>query len=423
MNADEARELFLKAFVPLSDTENLPIEDCDGRIIAENITAGIDVPHYRRAAMDGFAVMAGDTLGAGGNSPTVLKLAKSIESRNFGLRSARVTPREGVSGYGAPYPSFDKPFPKVFEKGTCARVHTGSPIPEGADAVVMLEDAVLRGESVEIFTQLHPGKNVGETGEDIRKGEVILKESQKLRPCDIAVLAALGIRDIMVFRKPLVAIIPTGEELVSRESTALTEGEVYETNGLMAALYIRKWGGTPRLLDIVADVPEKIKDAILSNLDADMFITSGGTSVGKRDYVPGVVGSLGDLLVHGVGISPGKPTALGIINCKPVVCMPGYPVAGIVALYFFARAALRKLGHIPDEQDRKVRAVMSGKIPGRTGYKTFARVKLENGKAIPLAVSGAGILSSVSKADGFVIIPPNVEGYDKGEEVEVVLIE
>lgn len=387
MNADEAKELFLKAFAPLSDTENLPIEDCDSRIIAENITAGIDVPHYRRAAMDGFAVRANDTLGAGANSPVVLKLAVAVEN------------------------------------GTCTRVHTGSPIPEGADAVVMLEDAVLRGEIVEIFTQLHPGKNVGETGEDIRKGEVILKEGQRLRPCDIAVLAALGIRDISVFRKPLVAIIPTGEELVSRESTALSEGEVYETNGLMAALYIRKWGGVPRLLDIVEDYPEKIKDVISSNLDADMIITSGGTSVGKRDYVPGVVGSMGTLLVHGVGISPGKPTALGIINGKPVVCMPGYPVAGIVALYFFARAALRRLAHIHDEPDRKVRAVLSGKIPGRTGYKTFARVKLEKGRAVPLAVSGAGILSSVSKADGFVIIPSDVEGYDIGEEVEVVLIE
>jgi molybdopterin molybdotransferase len=387
MNADEARELFLKAFAPLSDTETLPIEDCDGRVVSENMTAGIDVPHYRRAAMDGFAVRAGDTLGAGSNSPVVLRLAQSVEN------------------------------------GTCARVHTGSPIPEGADAVVMLEDAVLRGESVDIFTQLHPGKNVGEAGEDIRKGEVILKEDKKLRPCDIAVLAAAGIRDIPVFMKPLVTVIPTGEELVSRKSTMPREGEVYETNGLMAALYIRKWGGATRLLEIVEDNPEKIKEAISSNLDADMIITSGGTSVGKRDFIPGVVGSMGTLLVHGVGISPGKPTALGIINGKPVVCMPGYPVAGIVALFYFARAALRKLGHIPDEQDKKVRAVLSGKIPGRTGYKTFARVKLENDRAVPLAVSGAGILSSVSKADGFVIIPENVEGYGEGEEVEVVLIE
>ncbi len=387
MNADEAKELFLRAFPPLSDTKLLPIEDCDGRIIAEDIIANIDVPHYRRAAMDGFAVRASDTLGAGSNSPVVLKLRQAVG------------------------------------KGMCLRVHTGSPVPDGADAVVMLEDTVLHGGDVEIFAQLPPFKNVGEIGEDIQKGEIILKKGQKLRPCDIAVLASLGVGNIRVFRKPLVAIIPTGEELVPRGTREPEEGEVYETNGLMTALYIRKWGGNTRLTDIVTDDPEKIKDAIMSALDADMIIISGGTSVGKRDYVPAVVGSLGNLLVHGVGISPGKPAALGIINGKPVICMPGYPVAGIVALYFFARAALRKLGHIPDEQDRKVRAVLSEKIVSRIGYKTFARVKLEKGRAIPLATSGAGILSSVSKADGFVIIPPNVEGYDKGEEVEVVLIE
>jgi len=387
VNADEAKELFLSAFSPLSDVELLPVEDCDGRVIAENMIANINVPHYRRAAMDGFAARASDTLGAGRSSPVVLKLGERIG------------------------------------KGTCVKVHTGSPVPKGADAVVMLEDAVLRGSDVEIFTQVHPFKNVSEIGEDIQKGDVIIKEGRRLRPCDIAVLASLGISDVKVFRKPLVAVIPTGEELVARGKRELKEGEVYETNGLMASLYIKKWGGNARLLDILPDNPEKIKKAIMSNLDADMIIVSGGTSVGRRDYVPDVVRALGSLLVHGVGISPGKPTALGIIKGKPVVCMPGYPVAGIVALYFFARAALRKLGHIPDETDRSVRAVLAEKIASRIGYKTFARVRLENGKAIPLATSGAGILSSVSKADGFVIIPENVEGYEKGEEVEVLLIE
>lgn len=386
VNADEARELFLRAFHPLSDTEMLPIEDCDGRIIAEDIIAAINVPHYRRAAMDGFAVMASDTLGASSNSPVVLTQGKSIE------------------------------------KGMCAWVHTGSPMPRGADAVVMIEDAVVHGKNVEIFTQIHHLKNVGEIGEDIQKGDVIIKDGHRLRPCDIAVLASLGIKTIKVFRMPVVAIIPTGEELVSRGEREPKEGEVYETNGLMASLYIRKWGGVPELFDIVTDSPEKIKEAITANLNADMLVISGGTSVGKRDYVPEIVKSLGDLLVHGVGISPGKPTALGIIKGKPVVCMPGYPVAGMVALYWFARPALRKLGNLPDEE-RIVHAVLDEKIPSRIGYKTIARVKLNNGRAVPLAVSGAGILSSVSKADGFVIIPPNVEGYARGEEVEVVLIE
>jgi molybdopterin molybdotransferase len=387
INADEAKEIFLNSFPPLADIEVLPLEECDRRIIVENIIASIDVPHYRRAAMDGFAVIASETLGAGAGSPVMLRLANEME------------------------------------KGTCLRVHTGSPMPEGADAVVMMEDTDLCGDRVQIFAQIHPFKNVGAIGEDVQKGELIQEHGHRLRPCDIAVLASLGIGSLKVFRKPLVVIIPTGEELVQRGRKDLKAGEVYETNGLMASMYVKKWGCEVRLLKIVTDSPDLIKEAILSNLDADMVITSGGTSVGKRDYVPDVVDSIGKLLVHGVGISPGKPTALCLVEGKPVVCMPGYPVAGIVALFYFARSAIRKLGSMPDDPDRIVRAILSEKISGRTGYKTFARVKLENGKAIPLATSGAGILSSVSKADGFVILPENVEGLNAGEEVEVVLIE
>lgn len=387
INAQEAREIFLNSFQPLNKIEILPIEECDGRTIAENIIASIDVPHYRRCAMDGFAVNASETLGSGSGSPVMLRLADKIE------------------------------------KGTCVRVHTGSPLPQGADAVVMIEDTELHDENVEIFTQIHPLKNVGAIGEDVHKGELIQESGKRLRPCDIAVLASLGISSLKIFRKPLVVIIPTGEELVQRNKKELKPGEVYETNGLMASMYIKKWGCDVRSLNIVTDSPDLIKEAILSNLDADMFVTSGGTSVGKRDYVPAVVDSMGELLVHGVGISPGKPTALGIIEGKPVVCMPGYPVAGIVALFYFARSAIRKLGNMPDEHDCIVRAVLSEKITGRTGYKTFARVKLVNSKAIPLATSGAGILSSVSKADGFVIVPENVEGFNADEEVEVILIE
>ena len=387
MNADDAKKLFLNAINPITASEIIPVEECDGRVNSLDIISSVDVPHFRRAAMDGFAVKASDTLGAGGGSPVVLKLGQSIE------------------------------------KGTCVRVHTGSPVPEGGDAVVMLEDTVSRGDDIEIFTQVHPFKNVGEIGEDISKGEVILNEGQKLRPCDIAVLASMGIESISVQRKPYVAIIPTGEELVRRGERELKPGEVYESNGLMASLYIRKWGGIPKLHEIVTDEPEKIREAIISNLDSDMILVSGGTSVGRRDHVPAVVDSLGKLIAHGIGISPGKPTALGIVKDKPVVCMPGYPVAGFVALYFFARPALQKLGQIPKEPERTARAVLVEKIPSRTGFKTFARVKLNNGKAIPVAVSGAGVLSSVSKADGFVIIPPNIEGLAAGEEVDVVLIE
>ncbi|MCE8422961.1 MAG: molybdopterin molybdotransferase MoeA [Candidatus Methanoperedens sp.] len=387
IRADEAKELFLSSFQPLDNTEFLPVENCDGRIIARDIISMLDVPHYRRAAMDGFAVRSSDVLGAGTNSPVILEQRSEVE------------------------------------KGTCVRVHTGSPLPDGADSVVMLEDTYVRDDSVEIFAQIPPFKNTGEIGEDIRKGELILNKGHLIRPCDIAVLASTGIRNIEVYRKPRVAVIPTGEEVIGRDKEELKAGEVYETNGIMTELYIRKWGGDPYLRDIVTDNPEEIKKAILSDQDADMIIISGGTSVGKRDHVPHVVESIGKLLVHGVGISPGKPTALGVFDGKPVVCLPGYPVACIVALFFFARPAFRRLANLPDSTDRIVIAVLSEKITSRTGFKTFARVRLHDGKAIPLATSGAGILSSVSKADGFVIIPENIEGLNAGEKVEVVLID
>lgn len=386
MNADKARELFLESIIPLTETELLPVEDCDCRVIPDDIFAEANVPDFVRAAMDGYAVRAKDTLGASRNSPVVLEVSKTIES------------------------------------GTCMWVHTGSPMPDGSDAVVMVEDTELRGKNAEIFSQVHPFKNVGEVGEDIRKGELIISAKSRLRPCDITVLASLGIRHLKVLRKPVVAIIPTGEELVPRRKSELSPGEVYETNGLMAALYSRKWGGIPGLCPIVTDNPEHIKKAILSNSDADIIIISGGTSVGKRDYVPGVVKSLGNLLVHGVGISPGKPTALGCVNGKPVVCLPGYPVAGFAALCWFVRPALEKLGNFK-ETFRTIHAVLSEKITSRAGFKTFVRVKIDKGKAVPIAVSGAGILSSVSKADGLVIIPENVEGLDAGEYVEIILIE
>ncbi len=385
--ADKAKELFLNSFQPLTKTEILPIEGCDGRIIAEKVVAPYDVPHYRRAAMDGFAVISQDTRGAGTGSPVVIRLANSVG------------------------------------KGTCVRVHTGSPVPDSADAVVMLEDTVVHGDRIEVVAQVHPSKNIGRIGEDIQKGEIIINEGQQLRPCDIAILASMGIGKIKIFKKPRAIVIPTGEELAPRGAMFLKEGEVYETNGLMSAMYINKWGGDAYLHDIVTDSPEKIKEAISSGPDADLIITSGGTSVGKRDYVPEVVNSMGKLLVHGVGLSPGKPAALGIINGKPVICLPGYPVAGIVVLGYFVKPVLRKLGHIPESPERTVHAVLSEKIAGKTGYKTFARVKLNAGKAFPLLTSGAGILSSVSKADGFVIIPENLEGLNAGDEVEVVLIE
>jgi molybdopterin molybdotransferase len=386
---NEALRLFLENISTLRKTEEVSLEDCAGRVLAEAITSERDVPHYRRAAMDGYAVKAVNTLGASPANPVLLQLSDQIE--------------EGGSTW----------------------VHTGAALPEGADAVVMVEDTATAGNLVEIRAQVYPNRNVGQIGEDIKKGDRVFEEGHLLRPCDVAVLASLGFDRVKVFKKPVVAVIPTGDELVSRKESVDVPppGKMIETNGLMSSLYVKKWGGIPRCTEIVPDNPDSIKRAVEANLDTDMILLSGGTSVGKRDHAPEVLAALGELLVHGIGASPGKPAALGIINSVPVVCLPGYPVAGLVALYFFVRPGIRKLAAIPEVPELILKRRLAAKISSKIGYVNFIRVVFEGDKVRPLTGAGAGILSSVAKADGYVLVPEDIEGYDEGEEVDVFLIE
>jgi molybdopterin molybdotransferase len=384
MDVDTAKNIFFKAIRPIERKESVPLEAANGRVLASDIEAEQNVPHYKRAAMDGYALKANDTLGAAAASPVLLTLT------------------EGDVG-----------------PGTCHRVHTGSAIPKGADAVVMIEDTRALGTTVEILSQLHPGKHVGDIGEDVAVGELLLSSGHLLRPGDMAVLASTGISDVEIYHRPLVAIIPTGEEVVPR-GKPLEAGMVWETNSLMTACYVRQAGGFPRINDIVTDDPELIRQSIQDNSDADMIVISGGTSVGERDHVPAAVEALGELLVHGVAISPGKPMALGVVEGKPILCMPGYPVAGLVALLVFGIPALQKLGHIPPRPETVVSLPLKEKITSRQGYQTYVRVRIKDGGVEPVMASGAGILSSVARADGYVVVPPNIEGYGAGTEVDVI---
>jgi molybdopterin molybdotransferase len=385
----EALRLFLENISPSRGTEDIPLEICAGRILAETVISGRNVPHYRRATVDGYAVRASDTLGASPSNPVMLQISNCVE------------------------------------EGSTVCVNTGAVVPHGSDAVVMVEDTAIIGDIIEIRVQVYPNRNVGQIGEDIQKGGLIYEEGHILRPYDAAVLASIGLGMVKVFKKPVVAVIPTGDELVSRKKAVdiPPQGMVLETNGLMASLYVTKWGGIPRYIEIVSDNPDKIKEAIEANLDTDMIILSGGTSVGTRDYAPEVVASLGKILVHGIGLSPGKPTALGIVSNIPIVCLPGFPVAGLVALYFFVRPGIRKLASIPEVPELILKRRLAAKISSRIGYISFIRVVFEGDKVRPLTGAKAGALSSVSKADGFVLVPENVEGYEEGEEVSVFLIE
>ncbi|HPJ83791.1 MAG TPA: molybdopterin molybdotransferase MoeA [Methanothrix sp.] len=386
-SAAESLRSLRERCVPVNRAEAVHLAEARGRILSEDVTSPSNLPGFNRAAMDGYAVRAADTRGATPLAPVYLKIGETAGD------------------------------------GRCVPVRTGMAAPPGSDAVLMMEDALLRGREVEVTAEVHPYRNLARVGEDVAVGETILKEGHRLRPPDIALLASLGLTSAQVYEKPKVAIIPTGGELIPLFSDQrLLPGQAREANGLVCEMYAEIWGGSPRKTPIIRDDPDLIRAAIAGNLDADLILISGGTSVGEEDYAPPILREMGELLVHGVRITPGKPTALGIIDNKPVICLPGYPVAALAALYIFARPLITMMAHRTD-LPRAVPAKLGGKIVSRPGYLTFARVSLKDGVATPIMTTGAGILSSVARAEGYVLVPEEVEGREKGEMVEVNLIE
>lgn len=384
-SVSESSSALLERCRPVGRTESISLDLTLGRVLSYDIASPVNLPGFNRAAMDGYAVRSEDTRGASLLNPVYLDL-------------------EDESG-----------------QSRCAPVRTGMPVPEAFDAVVMKEDVVLRGDLLEISAEVHPHRNLAQIGEDVKEGDLVFEKGHVLRSPDIALLASFGMDQAEVWERPRVAIIPTGNELApSLSGQKLRPGQAYETNGIMAELYVRSWGGIPLRAPIVEDDPAQVKEAILANQEADLILLIGGTSVGEKDYVPPAVAELGEILAHGVRLSPGKPTALGLIDETPVVCLPGYSVAALAALFLFVRPLVKKLAHLRDDPSR-VKAMLAEKIVSRPGYITFARVILDGDRAAPIMTTGAGILSSVAKAGGYVLVPEEMEGIEEGKIVEVNL--
>lgn len=381
---DEARERLLDAVSVHDRTERVPLGSADGRTIAEPVTAPDPVPGYDRAAMDGYAVRAEDTFGAGDRSPNVLRTGDAVGT------------------------------------DTAERVHTGSELPVGADAVVMIEQVEEVGGELEIYDTVAEGENVGPEGEDVSEGQTLYEPGHRIRPSDLGLLKSVGIDAVEVFERPIVAVIPTGEELVQSNPDP---GEIIETNGLTVSRLVDRWGGRPTYRDVVTDDREALRAAIERDLTKDIVVTTGGSSVGERDLIPEVVDELGEILVHGVALKPGHPVALGIVEDTPVLMLPGYPVACIVNAVQFLRPALKRAGGTAIDDHPTTEARLDRKIRSEPGVRTFARVKLDREDdepvATPTRVSGSGVLSSVALADGWVVVSEDSEGIAEGETVAV----
>ena len=396
----DALATLLDTVTPHGRSESVPLPEADGRVVAEPLDAPAPVPSYDRAAMDGYAVRAEDTFGASDRSPAVL--------RTVDAEADAIGP------------------------GEATRVHTGSAVPEGADAVVMVEQAETVGEEVEAFDAVAEGENVGAAGEDVADGQRLFEPGHVLRPSDLGLLKSVGLDAAPAYERPTVAVIPTGEELVQSDPGP---GEVIETNGLTVSRLVERWGGEARYRDVVTDDEDALAAAIEGDLDADAVVTTGGSSVGERDLLPEVVDAVGEVLVHGVALKPGHPVCLGVADETPIVSLPGYPVACIVNAAQFLRPVQKRVGGTSAEPFPTRRAVLDRKVPSEPGTRTFARVSLseeadeEAGDdpalpaATPTRASGSGILSSVALADGWVVVPESREGLDAGEAVDAQLWE
>jgi molybdopterin molybdotransferase len=367
-----------------------------GRVLAVAVISDIDVPGFDRATMDGYAVVADSTEGATAyNRLPLAVIGDSLPGRAF----------QGVVG-----------------AGEGVRIMTGAPLPRGADAVLpaeWIEEAVDTPPAVSALASVSPGKNVGRLGEDIVKGTTLFQPGRVLRPQDVGVLSSVAVGDVPVYRRPRVRLVVTGNELLPAGSRPRGY-HIADANGPMLAALVERDGGVVDFPGLVPDEHDAIVTALHS--EADVIIVSGGSSVGIEDLAPTILARFGELAVHGIAMRPSSPTGLGRLGPRLVFLLPGNPVSCLCAYDFFAGRAIRALGGRTRAWPyQAIRARLARKISSPIGRLDYARVQIADGVVEPLAVGGASVLSSTTRADGFVIVPDDSEGFPPGAEVAVWL--
>lgn len=371
--------------------------DCLGRVLAEDVVAGIDVPHFRKAAMDGFAVVAEDTFNASNTSPGELEIIDSISA---GMVSRR-----------------------KLTSGKCIEIATGAPVPAGANAVLMVEYTEVENGNLVVYKSVAPGENIIEVGSDIKKGTRMFSKGVVLNPRYCGVLVSLGIQSISVKIKPKVAVLSTGNEIL-KGGERLEMGKVYDINSRTLIDSLRERGCEVFDLGVVGDDREEIKKKILEGVGgSDFMILSGGSSLGRGDMITEIVSDLGELLIQGIAVKPGKPTIVGKIGGKLVIGLPGYPTSALSNFYILVIPLLERMFGACFER-RVVEAELTRKVASTVGRYEFlpVRIMVKNGRRYAKPVlRGSSAITTLASADGFAGISGNTEVVNKGEVVEVIL--
>jgi molybdenum cofactor synthesis domain-containing protein len=378
---------------PIERTATVPLHEAAWRVLAQVVSASRDVPPFNRSAMDGYAVRASDTSAASLDTPVWLDF-------------------EGVVYSGETWPG-------SVRAGQCVEIATGAPVPDGADAVVMVERTRRSGSRVAVLEPVAPGQHVVPRGRDMRAGDVVLAPGTYLTPARLGVAAAIGLTDLVVYDRPRVAIASTGNEIVNPGSPA-GPGQIFDVNRTTLPPIVRMHGGVPTVLPPVPDTLEDLRGAVAAARDADLMVVSGGSSVGERDLLVDAVRERGQVLFHGIAVKPGKPTLLARLEGQLLLGLPGNPTSCLSNAYLLLIPLLRWTARLPPHRPEVRRAALAQTIVSPSDRHQFFTVRLEGSWAWPV-FKGSGEISSMSDADGYLEIPVGVERIEEGTAVEVVL--
>jgi len=382
----------IKGILKKTCTETVAIEEANHRILAEDIIAKIDVPHFRKSAMDGFAVIAEDTFGASNTNPKSLKIIESV--------TAGVIPK------------------KDMKSNECIEITTGAPLPRSATAVLMVEFTEKEGDSIRYYKTCAPGENVIKTGSDVKTGDVLFTKGTILNPRYLGAISTLGIMKLTVAKAPNIAYFSTGNEVLGM-GEALQEGKIYDINSRTVADTLKEHGCNVQFLGVVKDSLPDIEKAIEASMDSDLILLSGGSSLGGEDFMVEAVADLGKVLVHGIASKPGKPVLIGTVKEKLILGLPGYPTSALSNTYSLVLPVVYWM--MGSELIRPVvKAKLSRKIASTIGRYEFLPVSLEDDYAIPV-MKGSSAITTMSNASGYIEIDENTEVVKKDAIVEVKL--